>query len=161
MVFRIEPSISVLVCSKGGGGLLNERMELVADLWKANIKVGSNFEKYHRQGSERRVKLLWLWPLLIDLLFSGSVCSSGRPKSARTVWICQWSWHQMPRIYHGIRSLTDRSREGKYIKSWTVRDCTLLLSNCFGFYLLLCCVFVLWLWVWTFKSISYMPICQL
>nr|CAB3484962.1 unnamed protein product [Digitaria exilis] len=36
---RIEPSISVLVCSRGGGGLLNERMELVAELWKANIKA--------------------------------------------------------------------------------------------------------------------------
>ena len=138
MAFRIEPSISVLVCSKGGGGLLNERMELVSELWKANIKVGS-------KSITSRVKLLWLWPLLIDLPFSGSVCSSGRPKSARTVWICQWSWHQMPCIYHGIRSLTDRSREGKYIKSWTARDCTLLLSNCFAFNLLLCCVFVLWL----------------
>ena len=51
MVFRIEPSISVLVCSKGGGGLLNERMELVADLWKANIKVGS-------KSITSRVKLL-------------------------------------------------------------------------------------------------------
>lgn len=39
MAFRIEPSISVLVCSRGGGGLLTERMELVAELWKANIKV--------------------------------------------------------------------------------------------------------------------------
>uniref|UniRef100_A0A453CA91 Class II Histidinyl-tRNA synthetase (HisRS)-like catalytic core domain-containing protein n=1 Tax=Aegilops tauschii subsp. strangulata TaxID=200361 RepID=A0A453CA91_AEGTS len=38
---RIENSISVLVCSKGGGGLLNERMELVAELWEANIKVNS------------------------------------------------------------------------------------------------------------------------
>uniref|UniRef100_A0A0E0KS85 non-specific serine/threonine protein kinase n=1 Tax=Oryza punctata TaxID=4537 RepID=A0A0E0KS85_ORYPU len=36
---RIEPSISVLVCSKGGGGLLNERMELVAELWEADIKA--------------------------------------------------------------------------------------------------------------------------
>ncbi|KAM0911847.1 hypothetical protein ACQ4PT_013200 [Festuca glaucescens] len=36
---RIEHSISVLVCSKGGGGLLNERMELVAELWEANIKA--------------------------------------------------------------------------------------------------------------------------
>jgi hypothetical protein len=41
VAFRIEPSISVLVCSKGGGGLLNERMELVAELWEANIKVGA------------------------------------------------------------------------------------------------------------------------
>ncbi|KAG8082505.1 hypothetical protein GUJ93_ZPchr0014g47605 [Zizania palustris] len=36
---RIEPSISVLVCSRGGGGLLNARMELVAELWEANIKA--------------------------------------------------------------------------------------------------------------------------
>uniref|UniRef100_J3LZ61 non-specific serine/threonine protein kinase n=1 Tax=Oryza brachyantha TaxID=4533 RepID=J3LZ61_ORYBR len=36
---RIEPSISVLVCSRGGGGLLNERMELVVELWEANIKA--------------------------------------------------------------------------------------------------------------------------
>ncbi|XP_047064113.1 eIF-2-alpha kinase GCN2-like [Lolium rigidum] len=36
---RIEHSISVLVCSKGGGGLLNERMELVEELWEANIKA--------------------------------------------------------------------------------------------------------------------------
>jgi hypothetical protein len=40
-VFRIEPCISVLVCSRGGGGLLDERMELVAELWEANIKVSS------------------------------------------------------------------------------------------------------------------------
>jgi len=39
LLSRIEPSISVLVCSKGGGGLLNERMELVSELWKANIKA--------------------------------------------------------------------------------------------------------------------------
>ncbi|CAN6235470.1 unnamed protein product [Urochloa humidicola] len=39
LLSRIEPSISVLVCSRGGGGLLNERMELVAELWKANIKA--------------------------------------------------------------------------------------------------------------------------
>ncbi|KAK3142214.1 hypothetical protein QOZ80_4BG0343710 [Eleusine coracana subsp. coracana] len=39
LLSRIEPSISVLVCSRGGGGLLDERMELVAELWKANIKA--------------------------------------------------------------------------------------------------------------------------
>ncbi|TKW05167.1 hypothetical protein SEVIR_7G157200v4 [Setaria viridis] len=39
LLSRIEPSISVLVCSRGGGGLLNERMELVAELWTANIKA--------------------------------------------------------------------------------------------------------------------------
>ncbi|TVU15418.1 hypothetical protein EJB05_38939 [Eragrostis curvula] len=39
LLSRIEPSISVLVCSRGGGGLLDERMELVSELWKANIKA--------------------------------------------------------------------------------------------------------------------------
>ncbi|KAK9932367.1 hypothetical protein M0R45_019607 [Rubus argutus] len=34
-----EVSNSVLVCSKGGGGLLAERMELVNELWEENIKV--------------------------------------------------------------------------------------------------------------------------
>lgn len=38
--FRNEASTSILVCSKGGGGLLEERMELVAELWENNIKVG-------------------------------------------------------------------------------------------------------------------------
>ncbi|GMH19767.1 hypothetical protein Nepgr_021608 [Nepenthes gracilis] len=37
---RIEASISILVCSKGGGGLLEDRMELVAELWDSSIKAG-------------------------------------------------------------------------------------------------------------------------
>ncbi|KAH7572811.1 hypothetical protein JRO89_XS03G0018000 [Xanthoceras sorbifolium] len=36
---RNETSTSVLVCSRGGGGLLVERMELVAELWEENIKA--------------------------------------------------------------------------------------------------------------------------
>ncbi|VVA38780.1 PREDICTED: eIF-2-alpha kinase GCN2 [Prunus dulcis] len=36
---RYEVSNDVLVCSKGGGGLLAERMELVAELWEENIKA--------------------------------------------------------------------------------------------------------------------------
>ncbi|XP_074281489.1 eIF-2-alpha kinase GCN2 [Silene latifolia] len=36
---RSEASVSILVCSKGGGGLLKERMELVAELWEANLKA--------------------------------------------------------------------------------------------------------------------------
>ncbi|KAL0910004.1 hypothetical protein M5K25_020925 [Dendrobium thyrsiflorum] len=36
---RIELNINVLVCSKGGGGLLLERMELVAELWQASMKA--------------------------------------------------------------------------------------------------------------------------
>ncbi|KAL8139636.1 hypothetical protein V2J09_005657 [Rumex salicifolius] len=37
--FRTEASVNVLVCSKGGGGLLDERMELAAELWEAGIKA--------------------------------------------------------------------------------------------------------------------------
>ncbi|KAI8012483.1 eIF-2-alpha kinase GCN2 [Camellia lanceoleosa] len=37
--FRYDVSISVLICSRGGGGLLKERMELVAELWGENIKA--------------------------------------------------------------------------------------------------------------------------
>jgi hypothetical protein len=37
--FRNEASINILVCSRGGGGLLVERMELVAELWQENFKV--------------------------------------------------------------------------------------------------------------------------
>ncbi|CAN0858035.1 eIF-2-alpha kinase GCN2 [Linum grandiflorum] len=36
---RNESSTSVLVCSRGGGGLLVERMELVGELWEENIKA--------------------------------------------------------------------------------------------------------------------------
>ncbi|WCJ41344.1 protein kinase family protein [Euphorbia peplus] len=37
---RNESSTNFLVCSRGGGGLLEERMELVSELWEANIKAG-------------------------------------------------------------------------------------------------------------------------
>ncbi|XP_042044416.1 eIF-2-alpha kinase GCN2 isoform X2 [Salvia splendens] len=36
---RNEIGINVLVCSRGGGGLLFERMELVAELWEENIRA--------------------------------------------------------------------------------------------------------------------------
>ncbi|KAE9620442.1 hypothetical protein Lal_00019286 [Lupinus albus] len=36
---RNEASASILVCSRGGGGLLVQRMELVADLWDENFKA--------------------------------------------------------------------------------------------------------------------------
>ncbi|KAJ3680725.1 hypothetical protein LUZ60_017003 [Juncus effusus] len=35
---RSEP-VSVLVCSRGGGGLLEDRMKLVSELWNANIRA--------------------------------------------------------------------------------------------------------------------------
>ncbi|GAB4825465.1 eukaryotic translation initiation factor 2-alpha kinase [Ancistrocladus abbreviatus] len=36
---RCEANVNILVCSKGGGGLLEERMELAAELWESNIKA--------------------------------------------------------------------------------------------------------------------------
>ncbi|KAI4302752.1 hypothetical protein MLD38_038463 [Melastoma candidum] len=36
---RIEATSMVLVCSKGGGGLLTERMELASELWEENIRA--------------------------------------------------------------------------------------------------------------------------
>ncbi|KAK7262583.1 hypothetical protein RJT34_30157 [Clitoria ternatea] len=36
---RNEASTNILVCSRGGGGLLVERMELVAELWEENFKA--------------------------------------------------------------------------------------------------------------------------
>lgn len=36
---RNEAGTHVLVCSRGGGGLLKERMELAAELWQENIKA--------------------------------------------------------------------------------------------------------------------------
>lgn len=41
-LFRNEGNTSVLICSRGGGGLLLERMELVAELWEEKIKVSIN-----------------------------------------------------------------------------------------------------------------------
>lgn len=38
---RNDIGTNVLVCSRGGGGLLFERMELVAELWEENIKVSN------------------------------------------------------------------------------------------------------------------------
>ncbi|XP_071686022.1 eIF-2-alpha kinase GCN2 isoform X2 [Rutidosis leptorrhynchoides] len=37
--FRSDSSKSVLVCSRGGGGLLEKRMELVSELWNEDIKA--------------------------------------------------------------------------------------------------------------------------
>ncbi|GLT96768.1 hypothetical protein SLE2022_143680 [Rubroshorea leprosula] len=36
---RNQATTNILVCSRGGGGLLVERMELVAELWEENIKA--------------------------------------------------------------------------------------------------------------------------
>ncbi|KAI5664083.1 hypothetical protein M9H77_23406 [Catharanthus roseus] len=38
-LYRYSIGVDVLICSRGGGGLLKERMELVAELWEENVKA--------------------------------------------------------------------------------------------------------------------------
>ncbi|GAA0167273.1 non-receptor serine/threonine protein kinase [Lithospermum erythrorhizon] len=40
---RHDVGSTVLICSRGGGGLLVERMELAAELWEENMKVRAQF----------------------------------------------------------------------------------------------------------------------
>ncbi|KAK1294604.1 putative serine/threonine-protein kinase GCN2 [Acorus calamus] len=62
--FRNEPGTGILICSRGGGGLLEERMELVADLWDANIKaefvpsLDPSFTEQYEYASEHDIKCL-------------------------------------------------------------------------------------------------------
>ncbi|PIN15987.1 eIF-2alpha kinase GCN2 [Handroanthus impetiginosus] len=55
---------SILVCSRGGGGLLVERMELAAELWEANIKAefvplhDPSFTEQYEYASEHDIKCL-------------------------------------------------------------------------------------------------------
>ncbi|KNA15063.1 hypothetical protein SOVF_101340 isoform C [Spinacia oleracea] len=59
-----EAYASVLVCSKGGGGLLEERMEIVVELWEANIKAeyvpssDPSFTEQYEYANEHDIK--WL-----------------------------------------------------------------------------------------------------
>ncbi|XP_073116363.1 eIF-2-alpha kinase GCN2 isoform X3 [Elaeis guineensis] len=62
--FRAESSTSVLVCSRGGGGLLQERMAFVAELWQANIKAefvpqpDPSVKEQYEYASEHDIKCL-------------------------------------------------------------------------------------------------------
>ncbi|XP_042385161.1 eIF-2-alpha kinase GCN2 isoform X3 [Zingiber officinale] len=64
MPSRYEPNTHVLVCSRGGGGLLQERMELVAEFWEANIKAeflpqkDPSFKEQYEYASENDIKCL-------------------------------------------------------------------------------------------------------
>lgn len=61
---RNETGISVLICSRGGGGLLEERMELVAELWEENIKAefvpisDPSLREQYEYASEHDIKCL-------------------------------------------------------------------------------------------------------
>ncbi|XP_030527884.1 eIF-2-alpha kinase GCN2 isoform X3 [Rhodamnia argentea] len=61
---RNEAGTSVLVCSRGGGGLLVDRMELVSELWKANIKAefvplpDPSFTEQYEYANEHDIKCL-------------------------------------------------------------------------------------------------------
>ncbi|XP_047330262.1 eIF-2-alpha kinase GCN2 [Impatiens glandulifera] len=56
--------ISVLVCSRGGGGLLEERMELVAELWEEGIRAqlvsvsDPSFTEQYEYANEHGIKCL-------------------------------------------------------------------------------------------------------
>ncbi|CAL9184454.1 eIF-2-alpha kinase GCN2-like isoform X2 [Musa acuminata AAA Group] len=64
MPSRFESSTHVLVCSRGGGGLLPERMEIVAELWQANIKAeflpqtDPSLKEQYEYASEHDIKCL-------------------------------------------------------------------------------------------------------
>ncbi|KAL4290262.1 hypothetical protein GQ457_14G000440 [Hibiscus cannabinus] len=61
---RNEATTSILVCSRGGGGLLMERMELVAELWEENIKAelvpipDPSLTEQYEYASEHEIKCL-------------------------------------------------------------------------------------------------------
>ncbi|XVF65555.1 hypothetical protein PTKIN_Ptkin09bG0258400 [Pterospermum kingtungense] len=61
---RNEATTSILVCSRGGGGLLIERMELVAELWEENIKAelvpvpDPSLTEQYEYASEHEIKCL-------------------------------------------------------------------------------------------------------
>ncbi|XP_078171959.1 protein kinase family protein isoform X2 [Carex rostrata] len=61
---RIEPGVIVLVCSRGGGGLLEARMEFVAELWQANIRAqfvphpDPSLKEQYEYASEHDIKCL-------------------------------------------------------------------------------------------------------
>ncbi|TYJ14958.1 hypothetical protein E1A91_A10G152900v1 [Gossypium mustelinum] len=61
---RNEATTNILVCSRGGGGLLIERMELVAELWEENIKAelvpipDPSLTEQYEYASEHEIKCL-------------------------------------------------------------------------------------------------------
>lgn len=62
--FRYDVSSNVLVCSRGRGGFLEERMELVAKLWEENIKADfvpvsdPSFTEQYDYANEHDIKCL-------------------------------------------------------------------------------------------------------
>ncbi|KAI6699187.1 hypothetical protein NL676_019306 [Syzygium grande] len=62
--FRNEAGTVVLVCSRGGGRLLVDRMELVSELWEANIKAefvplpDPSFTEQYEYANEHDIKCL-------------------------------------------------------------------------------------------------------
>ncbi|RAL54983.1 hypothetical protein DM860_013679 [Cuscuta australis] len=64
--YRNDMGTKILVCSRGGGGLLVERMELVAELWEENIKAefvplcDPSLTEQYEYASEHDIKCLVL-----------------------------------------------------------------------------------------------------
>ncbi|KAK7312406.1 hypothetical protein VNO77_36234 [Canavalia gladiata] len=69
---RNEASTNILVCSRGGGGFLVERMELVAELWEENFKAefvptpDPSLTEQYEYANEHDIKCL----VIIDTDFS-------------------------------------------------------------------------------------------
>ncbi|XP_020236018.1 eIF-2-alpha kinase GCN2 isoform X2 [Cajanus cajan] len=76
--FRSEASTNILVCSRGGGGLLVERMELVAELWEENFKAefvptpDPSLTEQYEYANEHGIKCLVIITDT-DFSFTGSV----------------------------------------------------------------------------------------
>lgn len=82
----------ILVCSRGGGGLLKERMELTGKLWQAGLKVISTFSLLSYCFCYPN-RFLWQQILFCVMAFCwipGSICSFCLTKSHRAIWIRPW-----------------------------------------------------------------------
>lgn len=78
---RSDAAADVLVCSRGGGGLLMERMEIVNELWSANIKVKEPWrtDVHAILLSSHTLKKQCPWVRSVSLLL--------RPYNAKNDWI--------------------------------------------------------------------------
>ena len=78
-VARPRPEPGVLVCAKGGGGLLRQRMELVSELWEANIRaqmvheINPTMAAQYEYAASSSVNLRWLVVLTEASSSSGTV----------------------------------------------------------------------------------------
>ena len=129
-----ERGAEVLVCSKGGGGLLRERMEVVSELWDGNIKASnqrvtlfismlfysvlwsSNRFYYWAVSCTRYCEDWILYSLKVAFccvfVSPGRFCSLFVTKPYWTIWVCAWTWDQMAGYTNRGRSYSCKLCEG-------------------------------------------------